>query len=152
VPDSSPAADLLGPPPSDVDVTMVLADAAQVADGKLYVLGAGLTSVGPAPQPLAVGLLLQVAWDRANVPHRWRLELLDEDGHAAPATDHPLVIGGRFEAGRPAGSRSGVPLVVPLAVTFPPLPLTEGQGYLFQLTIDDRSRPSWRLPFWVRRG
>lgn len=134
----------------DVDVTMVLADAAQVADGRLYVLGAGITAVGPQPQPLAVGLLLQVPWDRANVAHRWVLELLDEDGRPAPNAAQPLVIGGRFEAGRPAGSRAGVPLVVPLAVTFPPLPLEPGGGYLFQLTIDGRSRAAWRLAFWVR--
>ena len=52
-----------------VDVTLLLADAAQVVDGKLYVLGGGLQLLGPRPQPVSIGLLIHVPWDRANTRH-----------------------------------------------------------------------------------
>ena len=129
---------------------MLLADAAQVADGKLYVLGGGLTVVGPHPQPLAIALLISVPWDRANVSHRWVLELLDEDGHPVPDATRPVLVGGRFEAGRPAGLKPGTPLGVPLAINFSTLPVQAGQSYVWQLRIDDRSRPEWRAGFHVR--
>lgn len=131
-------------------MTMLLADAAQVAEGKLYVLGGGLTVVGPRPQPLAVALVIAVPWDRANVTHNWVLELLDEDGHPVPSAERPVVVRGRFEAGRPAGLRPGTSLSVPLAISFPTLPLATGHSYVWQLRIDDRSRDEWRAGFFVR--
>ena len=81
--------------PQLVRVNLLLADAAQVADGKLYILGGGLTAVGPRPQPMGVAIRIEVPWDRANVSHEWRIDLLDEDGH-------PLMIG--EEASCSAGS------------------------------------------------
>ncbi|HEX7094972.1 MAG TPA: hypothetical protein VF183_03755 [Acidimicrobiales bacterium] len=141
-------------PPGDaapgVTVTMLLADSAQVAEGKLYVLGGGLTVVGPRPQPIAVALLISVPWDRANVTHQWVLELLDEDGHPVPSAERPVVVRGRFEAGRPAGLRPGTALSVPLAINFPTLPLLPGRSYVWQLRIDDRTRAEWRAGFFVR--
>ena len=92
-----------------LDVTMLLADAAQVADGKLYLLGGGLSVLSPRPQPVAVALLISVPWDRANIAHQWRLDLIDEDGRPVTAGDRPVAVGGRFEAGRPAGLRPGNP-------------------------------------------
>jgi hypothetical protein len=141
-----------GPTPEapGVSVTMLLADSAQVAEGKLFVLGGGLTVVGPRPQPLAVALVISVPWDRANIAHQWVLELLDEDGHPVPDPERPVVVGGRFEAGRPAGTRPGTPLPVPLAINFATLPLQPGRSYVWQLRIDDRSRDEWRAAFFVR--
>jgi hypothetical protein len=129
---------------------MLLADSAQVADGKLYVLGGGLTAVGPKAQPVAVALVISVPWEAANVTHGWVLELLDDDGHAVPDDVHPVVIGGRFEAGRPAGTPVGAPIVVPLAINFPTLPVQHGRRYLWQLQINGASRADWRLPLFVR--
>jgi hypothetical protein len=106
--------------------------------------------VGPRPQPLAIALLIAVPWDRANIAHQWVLELLDEDGHPVPDAERPVVVGGRFEAGRPAGLRPGTPLGVPLAINFTTLPVHPGRSYVWQLRIDDRSRPDWRAGFHVR--
>lgn len=131
---------------------MLLCDAAQVADSKLFVLGGGLTAVGPRPQPLALALLLSVPWDRANISHQWSIELLDEDSHPVPDTDDPVVVWGRFEAGRPAGLQPGSPLGVPLAINFTTLPLEPGNTYIWQLQIDERTRPDWRVRFHVRAG
>lgn len=129
---------------------MLLADSAQVADGKLFILGGGLTLVGPRPQPLGIALRIGVPWDRANVPHDWRLELLDEDGHPVDVGDKTIMVAGRFEAGRPAGVRPGTPLSVPLAINFGTLPLRPGHSYTWQLSIDGATQPGWRASFSVR--
>lgn len=138
------------PLPPPVRVTMMLADAAQVAESKLYVLGGGLTVIGPRPQPLGLAIRIEVPWDRANLPHEWRLELLDEDGHPVELNDRPLAVSGRFEAGRPAGMKPGTALSVPLAITFPTLPVTPGGSYTWQLSIDGAGHEDWRQSFHVR--
>ncbi len=47
---------------SPVKVTMLLCDAAQVSDGKLYILGGGWSMTGPDPVPSAVALKIDVYW------------------------------------------------------------------------------------------
>lgn len=138
--------------PPAVRVTMLLADSAQVADGKLYILGGGITAMGPRPQPIGVAIRIEVPWDRANVAHTWRLDLLDEDGHPLTVRDKPLVVHGRFEAGRPAGLKPGTPLSVPLAINFPAMPVTPGKSYTWQLSIDDTTHVDWRQGFHVKAG
>ncbi len=136
--------------PASLRVTMLLADSAQVADRKLYILGGGLTMIGPRPQPLGVAIRIEVPWDRANVAHHWRLDLLDEDGHPVMLREQAVMVHGRFEAGRPAGLKPGTPLSVPLAITFPTLPVQPGQSYTWQLSIDETAEADWRQSFHVR--
>ncbi|MDH3704849.1 MAG: hypothetical protein OES57_02215 [Acidimicrobiia bacterium] len=136
------------PPP--VDAMVMLCDAAQVVDSKLYILGGGIHAVGPRPQPLSVAIRIEVPWDRANISHHWRLDLLDQDGHQVPSPENPVHVAGRFEAGRPAGARPGHPLGVPLAINFATLPLEPGQSYTWQLSIDEQTRLDWRTSFFVR--
>ncbi|MEZ5243641.1 MAG: hypothetical protein R2707_00975 [Acidimicrobiales bacterium] len=138
--------------PPAVRVTMLLADSAQVADGKLYILGGGITAMGPRPQPIGIAIRIEVPWDRANVPHTWRLDLLDEDGHPLTVREKPLVVHGRFEAGRPAGLKPGTPLSVPLAINFPAVPATPGKSYTWQLSIDGTTQVDWRQSFHMRAG
>jgi hypothetical protein len=134
---------------SIVDVTMLLADAAQVSDGKLFILGGGLQLIGANPQPIAIALLLRVPWDRANISHDWQLELLDEDGMPVMHGDMPVLVAGQFEAGRPAGWPAGTPLPVPLGITFHALPVEPGHRYTWRLAIDGTSEPSWQASFGV---
>ena len=131
-------------------VTMLLADSAQVADGKLFVLGGGLANIGPQPQPVALALLIEVPWDRANIQHDWKLELLDEDGGPVLHDGLPVLVGGTFEAGRPAGQTPGTALGVPLAINFSALPVDPDKSYLWRLAIDDTSEPDWQRRFSVR--
>jgi hypothetical protein len=131
-------------------VTMLLADSAQVADGKLFILGGGLSQIGPNPQPVSVALLLEVPWDRANINHDWKIELLDEDGGPVIHDDLPVLVGGTFEAGRPVGHLPGSPLGVPLAINFSLLPVEPGKSYLWRLAINDTSEPGWTVRFSVR--
>src|SRR5690606_33349476 len=55
-----------------LNATLLLADSAQVADGRLFILGGGLGEIGPGPQPMAIAMLLDVPWDQANAPHDWK--------------------------------------------------------------------------------
>lgn len=138
-------------------VTMLLADAAQAAEGKLYILGGGWSVTGPQPVPQAIALLIEVPWDQTNMRHQWTLELLDSDGHPITARDpagneQPIRLGGEFEVGRPAGLTPGTPVAVPLAINLAPLPLAPGRRYVWTLTIDDQRHEDWRLAFNTRPG
>ena len=93
-------------------VTMMLADAAQAVEGKLYILGGGWSLTGPAPSPSAIALYIQVPWDRTNVEHSFRLDLVDSDGNAVELeteadADEPVTFEGSFEVGRPLRSQTG---------------------------------------------
>jgi hypothetical protein len=138
-----------------VKVTMMLADFAQVADGKLTVVGGGWSLTGPEPVPFGIALLVQVPWDRANERHLMRLELLDADGAAVVVDtddgEEAVVIfdDTPFEVGRPAGLKPGTDLDFPIAVNSGPVLLEPGR-YVWKLTIDGIADPDWRLPFTVR--
>ena len=58
---------------------MLLADFAQVSDGKLTVVGGGWSLTGPDPVPFGIAILIRVPWDQANQRHVMRLELLDDE-------------------------------------------------------------------------
>jgi hypothetical protein len=133
-----------------LNATLLLADSAQVADGRLFILGGGLGEVGPGPQPMAIAMLLDVPWDQANAAHDWKFELLDEDGTPVLYDDQPILVGGQFEAGRPDGLTPGTPIPVPLAINFTALPVEPGRRYVWRLAIDDTSEPGWALTFRVR--
>jgi len=129
---------------------MLLCDSAQAVNGKLFVLGGGLSVIGPKPQPLALAIHVTVPWDRANISHEWKLQLVDEDGRAVTIGEKPVAVNGRFEAGRPAGLRAGTSLGVPLAINLASLRLKPAIGYSFVLEIDGESRPDWRAQLFVR--
>lgn len=133
---------------------MILADSAQVAEGKLFILGGGWSQTGPEPAPSAVGLLIKVPWDQANTKHSLLLELVDSDGNAVevagPVGDQPIQVGSEFEVGRPPGMTPGTPIDVSLALNFGPIPLAPGSRYEWRLTIGDRSDETWRLAFSTR--
>jgi hypothetical protein len=139
-----------------VKVTMLLADAAQAVDGKLYILGGGWTITGPDPIPSAIALQIKVPWDRANRRHTFELTLLDGDGVLAllqpnpEAPPQPLQISGQFEVGRPAGVLPGTPLDAVVALSIGPLPLPPGGRYVWELKIDGRTEEDWHLPFSTR--
>jgi hypothetical protein len=138
-----------------VKATMMLADAAQAAEGKLYILGGGWSVTGPSPSPSAIAVLIQVPWDRTNVEHAFRVELIDSDGDAIVLETEaegaqPVVIEGAFEVGRPPGIKPGVPIDVPLAINVGALPLAPGGRYEWRLSIDGESHEDWRLAFSTR--
>ena len=139
------------PVPPPVRVTLLLADSAQVADRKLYVLGGGITLIGPRPQPLGVAIRIEVPWDRANISHTWRLDLLDEDGAAGDIRRKGGCRDREIRGGATSGGHDpGTPLSVPLAINFPTLPIVAGRSYTWQLAIDEATHYDWRQSFHVR--
>jgi hypothetical protein len=138
-----------------VKVTMMLADAAQAVEGKLYILGGGWSITGPEPTPSAIAAYIQVPWDRTNVQHEFRLELIDADGDPVSLEGpdgevQPVTIEGAFEVGRPVGVRPGTPIDVPLALNIGPLGLPPGGRYEWRLAIDGETDDDWRLAFSTR--
>lgn len=133
---------------------MLLADAAQAVEGKLYVLGGGWSITGPAPTPSAIALKIDVPWDQANKRHTFELSLLDADGNPViiptPQGEQPVQISGEFEVGRPPGLAPGTPIDMTFAANLGPLALTPGSRFTWRLTIDKGSEPDWYVSFSTR--
>jgi len=111
---------------------MLLCDAAQVADGKLYILGGGWSMTGPDPVPSAVALKIDVDWHEAEIPHHWELFLEDADGQPVmvetPDGAQPVEVRGDFTVAHPPGIPEGSPIDVALAVNLGPIPLAAGHA------------------------
>lgn len=131
-------------------VTMLLADAAQVAEGKLYILGGGWTDVGPGPAPMAIALKIDIPWDETNRRHKWEIKLVDEDNKQITLGDNPLGMNGEFEAGRPPGHRTGTPITLPMAINLGPIPIPPGGRYIWKLYINGESKDTWEAAFNMR--
>lgn len=127
-----------------------MADAVQVTDGKLFILGGGLGVIGPRPQHVSIAVRIGVPWDQANTKHQWRIGLTDEDGHVVSFRDKPVGLNGQFEAGRPAGAAPGTELWVPLGVNFGALPLERGKRFMWTLYVNDETSDQWTASFSVR--
>jgi hypothetical protein len=133
---------------------MLLCDAAQVADGKLYLVGAGWSLIGPDPMPTAIALKIDVDWNEVGRPHHWELFLVNEDGQPilAPTADgdQPIEVRGDFEVAHPVAVPEGSPVDVALALNFGPLPLSAGSRYTWRLAIDGVTHEDWVLSFTTR--
>jgi hypothetical protein len=132
-------------------LTMLLADAVQAVNGKLYILGGGWSIIGPEPTPSAIAIKVDVPWDEANTKHRFRLALIDSDGRPVtvpgPIGDLAVEIVGEFEAGRPPGLKAGTPLDVVLALNIGPLPLHPDSRYVWRIWINEQTREDWEVSF-----
>ena len=133
--------------------TLLLADHAVVADGKLYINGGGW-SVTTGGGPSAIAVKLDVPWDRTNQRLQLRLRLVGQDGEPVtvegPDGSQPVEISAEAEVGRPAGLAHGADIDFPLAFLIGPLPLQPGQRYQWVLYIDGETREDWRLTFSTR--
>ena len=134
--------------------TLLLADHAVVADGKLYINGGGWSVTGPTPTPSAIAVKLDVPWDRANQKLQLRLRLIGQDGEAVtidgPQGPQPVEITGEAAIGRPRGLVHGADIDFPLAFQIGPLPLEPGQRYQWVLDIDGETQQDWHLTFSTR--
>lgn len=134
-------------------VTMMLADHAQVADGKLFISGAGWSLAGPGPVACAVALLFHIPWESTNEPIAFTLRLLDEDGtpvrQPGPQGGQEVQAGGQFESGRPPGVAPGTEINVPIAFNTV-LQLPPGSRFTWVLEINGQTDDTWRLSFATR--
>lgn len=135
-------------------VTLLLADAAQAIEGKLYILGGGWSVTGPVVGPMAIAMKIEVPWDKANQSHNLKLVLLTQDGQPVKVPTHtgdrPVELESEFEVGRPPGMKPGTPLDLVLAINLGPLPLAPDSYYVWRCFIDDQTADDWRLAFSTR--
>ncbi len=133
---------------------MLLADAAQVADGKLYILGGGWSVTGPDPVPSAVAVKVSVDTPEFDRPHHWELFLEDADGAVVqfdtPEGPQAIEVRGDFSASEPPGAPVGTPVDVPIAVNFGPIPLPPGARYTWRMVVDGESLPGALCSFTTR--
>lgn len=134
--------------------TMLLCDAAQVAEGKLYILGGGWSIIGPAPAPTAIAIKIDVDWNEADDVHHWELYFTDADGQPVvvpgPNGPQPIEVRGEFRVGRSPAVPEGSPIDMPLAVNIGPLPLLPGSRYTWRLSIDGETDEGWSRSFTTR--
>ena len=115
----------------------MLCDFAQVAEGKLNILGGGISVARQGVPQISVAGLVDVPWDLANTEVSATFTLLDADGLIAAVT---LTIG--FEMGRPPGAVKGAPLTWPFAVTIATQWLPPGR-YTWRLDLNDETHEDW---------
>jgi hypothetical protein len=119
-----------------LEVTLLLCDAADEANGKLYVMGGGWTTVIPdQPVNMALALLVEVPWDQANRKFNLIAKLMTDDGEQVQVEGEDVGAGGDLEVGRPAGLKPGTPLNLPLALKFSGVSLPAG-GYRWEVHVD----------------
>jgi hypothetical protein len=129
--------------------SVVLCDAAQVADGKLYILGGGWThAVVSEPLSVALAVVAVVPWGDANRRHAVSVALRDEDGELVELVGQPVKTDGQFEIGRPPGIKPGSDLNATMVFKFGGLVLEPG-GYVWELQVGDTTE---RTPFWIVGG
>jgi len=137
-----------------MNVTMLLADSAQVADGKLYILGGGWSVTGPEPVPSAVAIKVAVDWHEFNSPHHWELILENADGKLVqfetPEGTQTIEVRGDFSTSTPDDVPQGTPVDVPIAVNFGPIPLAPASRFTWRLVIDGESLPGASVSFTTR--
>lgn len=99
---------------------LVLADAAQLIGGKLFLLGGGwetmMVNTLPVQHQMALALAFDVTWNETNHKHQFEVKIQDQDGNER------AKIQGAFEVGRPPGIPAGqsqrFQLVVPANLVF----------------------------------
>jgi hypothetical protein len=94
---------------------IVLADFAEVVNGKLYLMGGGWENLTinqslPIVHQCAIAVAFSIPWNETNHRHEIVIEVGDPDGNVL------LSVEGNVEVGRPAGTPIGHAQRVPLAV------------------------------------
>jgi hypothetical protein len=139
-----------------MEIDAFLCDHAEVADGKLFINGAGINILwsgpdGPHLANVAVATVIRVPWTSTNEDHTIRVQLLDEDNHQVfpaapnlPEQASPIELTAGFNVGRPPQLPHGDSQTVPLAFGFN-MPLPRLGAYVFVISIDGDEMK--RLPF-----
>ncbi len=135
--------------PTDVQIKWILlADHADVINGKLYIHGGGWENLTvnqpfPATHPCSVVVAFAVPWTATNRPHKITIEVADEDGQPL------LKVDGDIEVGRPAGLPQGKEQLLPMAINTA-LKFEKPGTYVVTASVQDG--PSNRSTFRVVEG
>lgn len=123
----------------------MLANHAEVSDGRLYVSGGGWDQLpvqpgSPAPWMVNCGLalLIKVPWTDTNRQHILAIDFLDEDDQPVPLGDGTGSLHAEFpfSAGRDANVMEGSEQSVAMAVNLAALPVARLGAFNFRLQID----------------
>jgi hypothetical protein len=111
--------------------TAMLADAAQVQGGKLYILGGGFEMIRARSMPVIhrninLALIVEVGPDERNQDLDLLIDLIDEDGKAIG-----VQAKGRLRVKDQPNLPPGAPSVVPLVSPFYNVRFPEAKGYAF---------------------
>lgn len=119
---------------------LVLADMATVAEGKLYIHGAGWDSLFagsfPVTHPvMGIAIRLRIPWTDTNQPHRLELDAVNEDGQSIlPAPPGPIQ--GTINVGRPSQLKPGQDQALALAFTINGLTFADPGIYAIIVRLD----------------
>ncbi len=124
----------------------MLADAARVAENKLYVFGGQwdrvYTHAFPAAHAgLTVVLVIEVSYAEALTDHHLRVALM-RDGEPAGAEARGLI-----NVGHAPGTTPGAPSYVPIALPFEQLVFNQAGRYEWVITLNDE--PVGAIPLEV---
>lgn len=114
----------------------LIADAAQVVDGKLYVLGGGWERLTvqqlPVTRTIEIATRVIVPWTETNRQLTFQLELVTEDGEALlnPAATPSVTVG------RPVHLREGSDQAVPLVLKVGGVSIKNAGRFVFTLSYD----------------
>lgn len=137
--------------PNSVIMQAMLCDHAQVADGKLFINGGGISRFyGPGlPPSTTIAALLLVPWDQTNEPIEIDLQLLDADGQAVKDNmGVEIRIKAQTEVGRPPGMEKGISIDLPITFHVGGMYLPAGR-YMWKLTVGGETHEAWQLSFTV---
>lgn len=121
--------------------TSLLADAAAVADGKLYIHGAGWDTINSSAMPVThpgFALVLVLEVDPSQQDHI-EVKLVDKAGTVL------MSVQGQVGAADSAKVAPGGMANLPLALNFPPLSFPEPGTYRFILLVNDAEVHSVKL-------
>jgi hypothetical protein len=132
----------------------MLADHAQVVDGKFFICGGGWSVTGPDPVPFAIVADVKVDWHEIGT-HTLKFELFDADGEAVlvetPEGEQPLFLQAEVPVAPMPGVKPGTTLTMPVAANLPPQPsIAPGGTYEWRLSINGKTHEDWRVVFSTR--
>lgn len=127
----------------------MLADAAEVASGKLFVLGGAFDTIRARSFPathraLSVVLVAEIGPGDRNRDLPITIRLLDEDGN-----DVGIQSEGKLRVGAPAGLPAGASSLVPMVSAFSNVRFGEPGGYVF--IVEHEGSEMARIPFRVKK-
>jgi Family of unknown function (DUF6941) len=115
----------------------MLADAAQVQSGKLFVLGGGFDTISVRSLPavhrsLTLAMVAEVDPDERQRDLELVIKLIDEDGG-----DIGVEARGKLRVGAPPNLPPGSSSIVPIVSPFHNITFPEAKGYAFVVSLND---------------
>lgn len=115
----------------------MLADAAQVQSGKLFVLGGGFDTISVRQLPathrsLSLAMVAEVGPDERQQDLELVVQLVDEDG-----AELGVIAKGKLRVGAPPNLPPGSPSIVPIVTPFHNVSFPEAKGYAFVVSMNE---------------